>query len=61
MKGVEETIEAIARERLNIPTIEVRGTEAQDVYRLHIDQIRRALLAAYMTGVEDAAEAEAID
>ena len=50
---------AIAQDRLNVPTIEVRGTEAQDMHKLHVDQIRRALLAAYTAGVRDAMQDEA--
>jgi len=53
MIEIGTSIGEIARDHLDVETLEMRGTEGQDVYQLHVDQIRRALLAAYVAGVRE--------
>lgn len=61
MTDLVQDLEAIARDKLNVPTIEILGTEELDMHRLHVVQIRRALLAAYMAGVQDAMKVDPDD
>lgn len=56
MIEIGTSIGEIARDHLDVETLEMRGTEAQDVYQLHVDQIRRALLASYVAGVRETKE-----
>ena len=46
----DEIIERIAREVLNVPTLEVRGRDALDFHELSVSSIHRALELAYDAG-----------
>ena len=47
---IAEKMERIAKLLLNIPTLECRGSEELDFYKLHVAQIELALRVAYEVG-----------
>ena len=59
--GIKADIERIARDHLGVETLETRGSDRLDFHEVSAEGIRRALLAAYMAGVEECAEGEAAD
>ena len=59
--GIKADIEQIARDHLGVETLETRNMDALDFHDVSVEGIRRALLAAYMAGVEECAEDEATD
>ena len=46
----DEIIERIAREVLNVPTLEVRGRDALDFHELSVSSIHQALELAFDAG-----------
>lgn len=49
-KEIAEKMERIAKTVLNIPTLECRGSEEQDVHHVHVSVIELALRVAYEVG-----------
>jgi len=58
MSGIKDTIERLARDHLGVETLETRGRDQLDFHSVSVEGIRRALVAAYLAGVEECAEAE---
>ena len=48
--GVDETIEQIAKNELNIPTLASRSSDQLDFHEVSVGQIKLALQAAYEAG-----------
>jgi len=58
MSGIKDTIERLARDHLGVETLETRGRDHLDFHEVSVEGIRQALLAAYMAGIEECADAE---
>jgi hypothetical protein len=56
MSGIKESIEQIARVELGVETLETRGMDSLDFHSVSVEGIRRALLAAWMGGVQECIE-----
>lgn len=54
--SADDHIRRIARDILDIETLETRYASSYDFYELSVWQIRKALLAAYQAGRRDAAD-----
>lgn len=52
-EAAEQAIENIAREQLNIETLDVRGRDRLDFHDLPVWMLRAALEAAYLAGMVD--------
>ena len=51
--AVRETLEGIAREDLEIPTLETRKSDAKDFHTVSVWGIKTALERAYLKGGDD--------
>jgi hypothetical protein len=52
-KNLDKIVAAIAKEHLNISTLETRNSDHLDFHELAVWAIKRALEAAYQAGAED--------
>ena len=50
---IAKKMEQIAKQMLNIPTLECRGSDSLDFYELYVEQIALALRTAYEVGRGD--------
>ena len=48
--SLDLVLDEIARAHLRIPTLEPRGIDVLDVYRLNVGSVKAALAAAYEAG-----------
>ena len=51
---LDDVLEAIARERLDVPTLRTRKSDSLDFHEVSVWQLREALDAAYRAGAESA-------
>ena len=58
-KPSDQTLEAIARKHLRVPTLKARNSDALDFHDVGVGSLRAALTAAFVAGVEARAEAPA--
>ena len=56
MNGIKAEIERIARAELGVETLETRGMDSLDFHSVSVEGIRRALLAAWMGGIQECVE-----
>jgi hypothetical protein len=47
---MNKILEEIAKDKLNIPTLEMRGSDRLDFHDLSVWQIRAAMVEAYLAG-----------
>ena len=52
--GIQADLEAIARDHLNIETLESRNMDSLDFHEVSVQAVQSALLAAWLGGIEEA-------
>lgn len=53
IRSMHQTLNTIARNVLDVPTLECRNSDSLDFYELSVWQFREALEKAYRAGIHD--------